>query len=264
MNPKMLFFDIDGTLITEGSHILPDSTKKALALAKANGHLLFINTGRTYFNIEQSLRDLGFDGYVCGCGTYIYLHDEIIFSRTIPHDTCVQIIEMLRECNIDALFEENSYAFFDSFQPATTSELIDLRARFGTKSVSIPSSLDNTNFTFDKFVLWMNTRSDSAKFHQFIEKDFDYIDRGNNFAEVVMKGTSKATGIQMLMDHLHFPLKDCYVFGDSTNDLPMLKYVPNSVAMGNSMKAILPYCSYQTSSVLEDGIYHALQHFNLI
>ena len=37
---KILFFDIDGTLITEdGRRYFPDSARRALAQARANGHL---------------------------------------------------------------------------------------------------------------------------------------------------------------------------------------------------------------------------------
>ena len=52
--------------------------------------------------------------------------------------------------------------------------------------------------------------------------------------------------------------------GDSENDLDMLKAVKNSIAMGNARPSILPYCSYVTADILDDGIYHALQHYDII
>ena len=44
---KILFFDIDGTLLTPHPFKVPESTSRALTKAHENGHLLFINTGRT-------------------------------------------------------------------------------------------------------------------------------------------------------------------------------------------------------------------------
>lgn len=44
---KLLFFDIDGTLLTAYPWTIPDSTQQALKAARKNGHLLFINSGRT-------------------------------------------------------------------------------------------------------------------------------------------------------------------------------------------------------------------------
>ena len=44
MEQKLLFFDIDGTLITEGTGRIPESTRKAIKMAREEGHLLFVNT----------------------------------------------------------------------------------------------------------------------------------------------------------------------------------------------------------------------------
>ena len=54
-NKKILFFDIDGTLISETSGEIPESTKTALKKAQENGHITIINTGRTRALIEPRL-----------------------------------------------------------------------------------------------------------------------------------------------------------------------------------------------------------------
>ena len=61
MSRKMLFFDIDGTLVAEGTHYLPQSAVNAIRKARENGHLVFINTGRTRFSIDDFLEEIGFD-----------------------------------------------------------------------------------------------------------------------------------------------------------------------------------------------------------
>ena len=45
-NKYALFFDIDGTLVSFKTHEIPPSTIFALTQAKANGHQVFIATGR--------------------------------------------------------------------------------------------------------------------------------------------------------------------------------------------------------------------------
>ena len=54
-NKKILFFDIDGTLISETSGEIPESTKTALKKAQENGHITIINTGRTRALIGRRL-----------------------------------------------------------------------------------------------------------------------------------------------------------------------------------------------------------------
>ena len=48
---KLLFFDIDGTLVDDDGSI-PASTIQAIASAQKAGHLTFINTGRTWGNVD--------------------------------------------------------------------------------------------------------------------------------------------------------------------------------------------------------------------
>ena len=59
--------------------------------------------------------------------------------------------------------------------------------------------------------------------------------------------------------------EDAYAFGDSNNDLPMLSYLPNSVAMGNAYPASLfDRVSFVTKKASEDGIAFALEHFSFL
>ena len=80
-NRKLLFFDIDKTLLTPYPWTVPDSAKQALKEARYNGHLLFINSGRTYTMIPEIIKEMGFDGYVCGCGSQIYMNEELFQIR---------------------------------------------------------------------------------------------------------------------------------------------------------------------------------------
>ncbi|MBS5522446.1 MAG: HAD family phosphatase [Clostridiales bacterium] len=264
-NKKMLFFDIDGTLIPEGGECVPESTKKAISQARANGHLLFINTGRTYFNIDPIIRELNFHGYVCGCGTYIYYEGQKLFGRTIPHEQCLNLIRLMRQCRIPGFYEENEHIYFDTDASAPSAHMLESARRiFGTKAYDFPENIFDPSFTFDKILAYIQPDSDISTFQEYSKHILEYIDRGGNIAEIIQKGYSKATGIQFLCDHLGIPINNCYAIGDSTNDLSMLEYVPNSIAMGNSDTLVKERCLYITDNVEHDGIYNAMKHFGLI
>ena len=63
-----------------------------------------------------------------------------------------------------------------------------------------------------------------------------------------------------MLDYYHLDLDAAYAIGDSDNDLPMLPYVPNSVAMGNASPASLfDQVSFVTKRASEDGIAYALE-----
>ena len=260
---KVIFFDIDGTISSEETGYIPESAVCAIRQARKNGHLVFINTGRTMFSIDEKYKEIGFDGYICGCGTDIYVGDQCIFRSDQPEGRCREIMEMARQTKVTAVYESHEAVFFDHTLPK--HEVIDgLVKRFGLGGRNVPEVIDGDEIPFEKFCFWVSGEADLEAFLEYIAPYFQYVDRGNDMYELMPKGISKGTGIQVILDYYQIPLENSYAIGDSTNDLAMLEYVPHSIAMGNSMKEILPFCEYQTDTVENDGIEKALRHYGII
>ena len=55
-----------------------------------------------------------------------------------------------------------------------------------------------------------------------------------------------------------------YAFGDSENDLPMLRAVDVPVAMGNALPRVKAMAAYVTDRVEQDGVATGLAHLGLI
>lgn len=261
--PSIIFFDIDGTLMTEDDRmIIPESTREAIAMTRAKGNLTFVNSGRTAFNISPKVKELGFDGYICGCGTYIEYKGKVLLRSTLPKDDCLRIAELMRECRVTPVYEYTYGYFFDDKLPMT-EDLRHFLDVFVDSGIDVSKRVEDEDFGFDKFVIWENPGSDMEKFRREIGKGFSIIDRGGGFYENVPAGYSKATAIDILLKRLGIPLSDAYAIGDSTNDLPMLQAVPNSIAMGGA-ECIYPYVAHVTTGIEDNGIYNALRHYELI
>lgn len=101
MDRAVLFFDIDGTVLSEITKEVPVSAINAMKAAQQAGHLLFINTGRTICSIPPEIRRLKFDGYLCGCGTYLTYQDEVLFSSSIEKKRGREILKKATECNLE-------------------------------------------------------------------------------------------------------------------------------------------------------------------
>lgn len=260
---NIIFFDIDGTLITEDARrLIPDSTRTAIRTARENGCLTFINTGRTEFNVNSQVRELGFDGLLCGCGTYIEFDGKVLLYNRLTQEHCRKTAALLRECGVTPVYEHKDGYFFDH-QAVRNADLEDFLVSFVEEGIPIDRDITDPEFIYDKFVIWENPDADMERFHREIRKDYDIIDRGNGFWENVPLGFSKATAINFILNELGIPLENAYAIGDSMNDLTMLKAVKHSIAMGGA-EVIYPYVSYITTPILEDGIYNALKHFGLI
>lgn len=262
MDSKLIFFDIDGTLAMEPSGIIPDSTRAAIAGAKRNGHQVFVNTGRTYYSISEEIRSMDFDGYVCGCGTHIYYRGKKLLESAIPHDMCVKVAKMLRDAKIPVFYEADKAIYFDfSYPNPWLQEAIQI---FAAKGRNIEELFRDENQTYDKCLIFLPDTEAAGEIKVFLDEHFYCILRGGNVWEVTQKDYTKATGIRFMCSHLDADMENCFAVGDSENDLDMLKAVKNSIAMGNAKEEILPYCSYVTKGIEEDGIHYALKHYGII
>lgn len=260
----IVFFDIDGTLVSETApHIAPESAVRAIHSARENGHLMYINTGRTMNNVDGYIRDIGFDGYVCGCGTYIEADGEVLFYRTVPRDICLEIASLMRECDMSPVYERTD-CFFSDKLCRELGGLKWLKEVLKNEGKDFSRDISEKDFGFDKLVAWYDEKSDLEKFKKGVEKEFDFIDRGRGFCELAVKGFSKATGIRAVCAHYGVPVAETIAIGDSLNDLPMLEAAAHSVAMGKSHEGILNTVEFVTKPVMEDGIEYALRHFGLI
>lgn len=269
MNRKIAFFDIDGTLTSEKDGTIPDSVKSAVTAARNNGNLMFINTGRCFRYLEQRFKDIGFDGYICGCGTNIYTEENGVMSEFLHvqqnHDMAEIIYSHARKFRLDLLFEAKERICFDPARELVTEGAAKMNREFSELWLDTDYDIERKDFVFDKFVIWFDDVKDIPEFCKVSNQYFSCIDRGGSFREFVPHGYSKATGIKNMLEHYGMSAEDSFAFGDSNNDLPMLSYVPNSVAMGNSRpESLKDMVSYVTADASDDGIEKALRHFKFI
>lgn len=267
MNKKILFFDIDGTLLDGGfDGFLPQSAVRALTMAQKNGHYLFINSGRTYNFMPQAIKDFPFDGYLCGCGTEIIFRGQTLYHHNISKETTARLLKALKQTRIQGVMEGDACYYDDEIR--LYPPILEIFKIYAAMDIERPlRTFRDPEIHFDKFVTFHDENSDFTKFLSMIGDDFDYIPREGfsvyGFSEFVPKGHSKATAIDFMVRHLGLSLDDCYAFGDSNNDLPMLSHVKHSVAMGNSVGDVFGKVEYITTPIDRDGIMLSMKHYGL-
>ena len=80
----------------------------------------------------------------------------------------------------------------------------------------------------------------------------------------MMKGVSKGAAIKEFMEAVGEPIENAYAFGDSANDIEMLKMAGTAIAMGNGAELAKAVADYVTDTVDNDGLYNAMRHYKLI
>jgi len=259
---KIIFFDIDGTLVSGGTQKMPESTIKAIQKARENGHICMINTGRAKALVGEDIRgQVEFDGFLMGCGTMIEYRDEILLHKTFSTEESLRIMRGIKQHRIDAILEgpENNYC--DKLE---TFHYEVFRRYIAHLDEKYYTDWENAPGKFDKFFCYVEELERMEGFRREFADLLDVIDRENHFFEIVPKGYSKASAISFMAKRLNMDLKDTVAIGDSNNDLPMLECVGTAIAMGNSSKEVLKMADYVTTDCQEDGIWNALKWLGVL
>lgn len=259
----VIFFDIDGTLVDEATQIIPDSAVRSIAALRQRGHLPVINTGRPYSHIDPRVRALPFAGWVCGAGMEIFLNGQWLQRLAMSKELSRQVIEAVRDCRMQVIFEVEGGFLLDgerSIAPQVTQEA----ARMQNKGFFVRQVEEEAEPILIKLVTYDGPDSRRADFLAFMQQHFTCIDRGDTMLEFVRKGSSKAAGMELLLNAIGEERHNTFAIGDSTNDLPMFRFAGHAICMGNGMQEAKAEAEFVTDPVLADGIEKALRHYGLI
>lgn len=262
MDKKTIFFDIDGTIYDyrKGS---PESTIKAINLLKEKGHLPIICTGRSRAMVSDRIMDMGFSGIIAGCGTYIEYNNEVLFEQELIDDDVDKLLEVFKEHQCYPIFEGNQALYID--EEDLPDYLLKLIPYLHKETDGRVKSIRKHRPIASKVTVRPRDMGEFLTAQKLLDDRFDYIyHEADNAAEVIPKGYSKAVGIKHFIDMFGIDKGDTYAFGDSPNDIEMLKFVEYGVAMGNSTQDVLDITKYHTKDMFDDGIYFWLKENGLI
>lgn len=260
---KYVFFDIDGTLWDENM-IVPENTKAAIRQLQANGHKAFICTGRAMGNVnDPQFDEIGFDGFIAACGNHVEMDDQILYENNMSYEEVKAIYEVSRKANLPIIYEGTEYQWLDR-EGFDGDGYITYIVEHLKDSAVFLDECELTEIHANKFSALINENTDYESVEETLAEMFDFMDHGDGIIEAVPKGTSKATGIAWLCEHLGIAIEDTFAIGDSINDLEMLGFVGHSIAMGNASQAAKDAAEYVTTHIHEDGILNALKHYELI
>ncbi len=266
---KVIFLDVDGTLVSHKNRSMPESTKKALIEAKKNGHYLVLCTGRTCSLISQDLLQY-FDGVVASAGHHIFWGEKEIAHICIPKEALFITSTVLTKHNASFIFQSHSgrYAtessklsfnkfFMDCYGLDVSKNYIDGNHEHAYNRDDIESIM-----YIDAKGTIEEVQKDIGNSLRVTGASFGY-ERVHN-GEISITGVNKATGIETVLNHIGLTQEDSIAFGDGLNDLEMIEYAHIGVAMGNAEDELKAIANLVTDHVDENGIYNGFTQLNLI
>lgn len=256
-----LFFDIDGTLVSFKTHEIPPSTIFALTQAKANGHKVFIATGRPPLIINNlgAIEHL-IDGYVTINGALCFAGGKEIRCKNIPKDDVQTVVRDALEKSYGLIVVgEKDVAVLDPDGEVGSI----FRNELAVENLNQAKPLD---VVLSQRILQL-TAFFSADYEGELMKHIPGCTSGRwhpAFTDITAKGADKGEGIKAMAEHLGFDFQNTIAFGDGGNDTSMIRAAGIGIAMENALESLKQEADYTTTSVDDDGILNALRHFNLI
>ena len=258
---SIVFFDIDGTL-WDRNMTIPERTKKAIRELKEHGVYTFLNSGRARAFIQNPrLLELGFDGIVSGCGTSVNFRGKELVYHKISPEVLDKTLRILKKYDMPVILEGRDFQYVDESDFAKDPFLDMLKREIGQSLLGIsdnPMKWEASKFS--AVILHENYKEALAELSPW----YQFLVHEERVVEGVPKGFSKATGIRAVCEYLNIAREDTYAFGDSVNDLDMLRYAGYGIAMGNGSPEAKEAADYVTDDIHGDGIYNACKHFLLI
>ena len=256
---KIIFFDIDRTLYDPDTRSIPDSTKEALKILHDNPNIeIAIATGRAFYmlHIIQEIMEY-INIFVLINGQIIMKDGKTIFRNPIDKNKVLNVVNTFNENNV-------KYGFLGEFDE--TLNIVDEKGKEAFELVDMKLPRIDPHFYQDNDIFQMWAFSDKSCHGKF-KKEFSEMQLvswlGGGF-DLLSKGMSKKEGIKRILELEGIPLEDSYAFGDGDNDIEMLDYIPNSVAMGNASKQAKEHATYHTDDIKNDGVYKGLKMLGLI
>lgn len=283
MDKKIIFFDVDGTLVDvrPAREYVPESTIKAIQKTRKKGNLCFLCTGRSKAEIYPHILEIGFDGIIGAGGGFVEIHDEMLYHKKISQDSIYHVIDFFEKHHFDYYIESNG-GLYASQNLIPRLERIMYGDLENDPLARQKKEQEPSHFIPSLKVGYDLHRDDVNKIC-FLEKEgfpFENIKKefqdefnvihctvpifGDDSGELSVKGVNKASAIHTLIEHLGIDQKNTYAFGDGLNDVDMLEYCQYGIAVGNAKDELKQIADEVTEDIAKDGIYLSMEKHQLI
>lgn len=260
-NKKMIVVDLDGTLLNMNREC-SKKTKKYLNKLKELGHIIVIATGRALRSGIEVTDGADFANYVISsAGAVVYDMDQkkVINKNSIDINEVRRICSCcnddVRDMDMGDLFYYHKYVYEEPFENVWDKKIND-----------IDKFLDNCDDIFH-ITFKLKDMSLLDEYYEKLKSDKLFVLRmqdsfsDEKYFEIFSAGVSKYNAIKFIMDRENISNDNVITFGDSMNDMDMIKNAGIGVAMENALPELKEISDYVTISNDENGVIYFLKGY---
>ena len=264
---SIIALDLDGTL-TNSEKIITLRTFDALMKAQREGVRLVLASGRPTFGIaalanQLQLADYG--GYVLsynGGRIIDWCKKTVIFSQVVDQKLVPILYDFAEKAQLpivtylpEAILASKNEGEYLAEEARINGMPVVVAQNFVEEAMQIAGG--STKFLIPgepELLIQLESEMKAA-----LSEQMEVFRSAPFFLELPPKGIDKAQSLQRLLTHLGLERESLMAFGDGFNDLSMIQFAGQGVAMANAVEEVKSIADFVTTSNEEDGIAHALE-----
>lgn len=264
---SIIALDLDGTLTNSEKNITP-RTFDALMKAQREGVRLVLASGRPTFGIaalanQLQLADYG--GYVLsynGGRIIDWCEKTVIFSQVVDQKLVPILYDFAEKAQLpivtylpEAILASKNEGEYLAEEARINGMPVVVAQNFVEEAMQIAGG--STKFLIPgepELLIQLELEMKAA-----LSEQMEVFRSAPFFLELPPKGIDKAQSLQRLLTHLGLERESLMAFGDGFNDLSMIQFAGQGVAMANAVEEVKSIADFVTTSNEEDGIAHALE-----
>lgn len=263
MGYKLIVMDMDDTLMTSDNEVSAE-TAKYLMNIQAQGYKVVLASGRPTDGMMPTAKHLKLDQYKSYVISYnggktVNVSDEKVeVSRTVSKSDFDSIVDFCRAHSLFVLTYQDGYIVYEGEHEYMNieSELTGLPMK-QVDDLKAYIQQDVPKVMGIDYVPNITSIRNNLEGH--FKENIDVTTSKPFFLEFMAQGVSKGNAITELCQKLDINLSQVIGFGDSSNDISMLKVVGKAVAMGNANDDVKAVADEVTLTNDNDGIPHTLK-----
>ncbi|MBX2849026.1 MAG: Cof-type HAD-IIB family hydrolase [Acidiferrobacterales bacterium] len=266
----LIFFDLDGTLLNDASEISA-FTKDTLSLLRDKEIAYSVATGRTKLSAQPILNGHNFDlPHIYNNGVTVWnpKTGKLSFENLLNDSEISTIIDVARNHSITPFIQaidiqNQYYVFHPETQHDVENKLIDLY-QSRAEAIILPlvemmNDLSVTNISMVGEHQPINEMWRRFNRHENLVAYSGPAMEGDNFSWIDIHHCNASKGTAVVELKRRLGASNVICFGDSTNDLSMLKLADESYAPQNAKEEIKQVADKVIGSNDKDGIAHFLR-----
>lgn len=255
MSVKLIAVDMDGSFLSDAKTYNRARFLAQYARMKAQGIRFVVASGNQYYQLISFFPEIAHEiAFVAENGGWVVDAGEDVFNGELSKEHFLTVATLLNDVpgiEIIACGKNSAYTL------KTYNDLFkEIAAKYYHRLESV-SSFDNLNDIFFKFGL--NVSDDEipriqALLHEKLGDIMVPVTTGHGSIDLIIPGVHKANGLRILQARWGIEDSEVVAFGDSGNDVEMLRQAGYGFAMANARPHIKAVARYEAPNNNDEGV----------